>query len=150
MYECYFNYIRLLLSFKRRYSVAVSKDEIDKEIIMQIEIQARNFSLTRAMRGYIERRLGFALRTCYRHVRCILVRLSDINGPRGGNDKRCHLEVMLPGQTIVVEDTEADLYVAINRASSRAGRTVMRQLRRKRVLNRAYTPANMSLSGNMA
>ena len=117
---------------------------------MQIEIQARNFSLTRAMRAHIERRLAFTLSTCYRHVRHILVRLSDINGPRGGNDKRCHLEVILPGQAVVVEDTEADLYVAINRASSRAGRTVMRQLRRRRHINRSRTPADRALSENIA
>jgi len=117
---------------------------------MQIKIQARNFSLTRAMRMYIERRLGFALSTCYRQVNRILVRLSDINGPRGGNDKRCHLEVILPGQAVVVEDTEADLYVAINRASSRAGRTVMRQLRRRRHINRACTPEERALSEDIA
>ncbi len=117
---------------------------------MQIEIQARNFSMTHAMRVHIERRLGFALSTCYRHVQRIMVRLSDINGPRGGNDKRCHLEVILPGQAVAVEDTQADLYVAINRAASRAGRTVMRQLRRKRVLNRVCTPADRALSENIA
>ena len=117
---------------------------------MQIEIQARNFSLTRAMRMHIERRLGFALSACYRHINRILVRLSDINGPRGGNDKRCHLEVMLPGQAVVVVDTEADLYVAINRAAARAGRTVMRQLRRKRHLIRVQTPVNGVLSQDIA
>ena len=117
---------------------------------MQLEIQARNFSLTRAMRAHIERRLAFALSTCFRHVRHILVRLSDVNGPRGGSDKRCQLEVMLPGQSVLVEDTEADLYVAINRASARAGRTVMRQLRRKRHLNRAHTPVNRVLSQDIA
>jgi putative sigma-54 modulation protein len=117
---------------------------------MQIEIQVRNFSLTRAMRAHIERRLAFALSTGYRHVRHILVRLSDINGPRGGSDKRCQLEVMLPGQSVVVEDTEADLYVAINRAAARAGRTVMRQLRRKRHLNRVHTPVNGVLSQDIA
>ena len=118
---------------------------------MQIDIQARNFSTTRAMRAYIERQLGFALGTCYRHVMRILVRLSDINGPRGGNDKRCHLEVILPGQpAVVVEDTEADLYVAINRAASRAGRTVMRRLRRRRDINRVYRPADRTLSQGTA
>ena len=117
---------------------------------MQIEIQARNFSLTRAMRTYIEHRLGFALNRCYRHVNRILVRLSDINGPRSGNDKSCHLEVFLPGQAVVVEDTEADLYVAINRASARAGRTVMRQLRRKRHQSRLHTPVNGVLSEDIA
>jgi putative sigma-54 modulation protein len=128
----------------------VSKDHASLEVIMQIEIQARNFSLTRAMRAHIERRLGFALSTCYQHVRRIMVRLSDINGPRGGSDKRCHLEVMLPGQAVVVVDTEADLYLAINRAASRAGRTVMRQLRRRRDLSRVYTPVNNALSEDIA
>ena len=117
---------------------------------MEIEIQARNFSLTRALRTHIERRLGFALGTCYRHVRRILVRLSDTNGPRGGSDKRCQLEVMLPGQAVVVVDTEADLYLAINRAASRAGRTVMRQLRRRRDLKRVYTRVNGVLSQDIA
>jgi ribosomal subunit interface protein len=130
--------------------VGVLKNQIGPEVTMQIEIQARNFSLTRAMRTYIEHRLGVALGTCYRHVNRILVRLSDINGPRGGNDKRCHLEVILPGQAVVVEDTEADLYVAINRASSRAGRTVMRQLRRRRHINRGYIPIDRTLSKEIA
>ena len=112
---------------------------------MLIEIQARNFPMTQAMRTHIERRLGFSLSTCYRHVKRILVRLSDVNGPRGGNDKRCHLEVILPGQTVVVEDTEADLYLAINRAASRAGRTVMRRLRRRRNISRGCTPAVSAL-----
>jgi ribosomal subunit interface protein len=117
---------------------------------MQIEIQARNFSLTRAMRTHIERRLGFALSTCYTHIKRILVHLSDVNGPRGGNDKRCHLVVTLPGQAVVVEKTEADLYVAINRAASRAGRTVMRQLKRRRQINRAYPPADRAMPENIA
>jgi len=113
---------------------------------MRIEIQARNFSTTQAMRAYIERRVGFALGTCYRHVMRILVRLSDINGPRGGNDKRCHLEVILPGQApVVVEDTEADLYVAINRATSRARSAVMRRLGRRRNIKRIYRPADGTL-----
>jgi ribosomal subunit interface protein len=118
---------------------------------MQIEIQARNFSITRAMRAYIERRLGFALGTWYRYVGRIMVRLSDVNGPRGGNDKRCHLEVILPGQAaVVVKDTEADLYAAINRAASRAGHTVMRRLGRRRDINRVYTPADRALSKGTA
>jgi ribosomal subunit interface protein len=118
---------------------------------MQIEIQARKFSATRAMRAHIERRLGFALSSCYRHVKRILVRLSDINGPRGGNDKRCHIEVILPGQAaVVVEDTEADLYVAIDRAASRASRTVKRRLGRRRDRNRMYTPADRLLSDGLA
>jgi len=61
------------------------------------------------------------------------VRLSDINGPRGGLDKRCGIEIRLKGASAVaIEDTEADLYVAIDRAAERAGRTLDRRLARQR------------------
>ena len=98
---------------------------------MHIDIQARDFSLTPALRSHVERRVGFALSTRYDRINRILVRLSDINGPRGGNDKCCRLCVMLPGQVdVVIEDTQANLYVAIDRAADRAGRAVSRKLAR--------------------
>lgn len=122
------------------FSVAADKGNL--EVNMQIEIQARNFPLTHALRVHTERQLAFALNKCCRHVRRILVRLSDINGPRGGNDKRCHLEVLLPGQAVVVEDTGSDLYLAINRAASRTRRTVLRRLRRRHDIRRLRTPAD--------
>ena len=65
------------------------------------------------------------------------MRLSDINGPRGGEDKRCQLQVSLAGlPDVVVEDTEADLYFAIDRAADRVGRSVMRKLDRMHTLRR--------------
>ena len=100
---------------------------------MQIDIQARNFSLTNALRGHIERRLGFALSTRDEYIQRVVVRLSDINGPRGGKDKCCHIQVVLPQLTdVVIEDTEVDMYAAIDRATDRAGRTVGRRLARQR------------------
>lgn len=100
---------------------------------MQIDIQARNFTLTSALRGHVERRLGFALSTRDEHIRRIIVRLSDINGPRGGEDKCCHIQVVLPNvPDVIIEDTEADVYTAIDRAADRAGRTVGRRLARHR------------------
>ena len=67
-----------------------------------------------------------------RAIQRVTVRLSDINGPRGGEDKRCHIALRLKGlPRLVIEDTEADLYVAIDRAAERAGRTVQRRLARQ-------------------
>ncbi len=104
---------------------------------MQINIQSRNFSLTDALRSHAERRLRFALTCCDNHIRRVVMRLSDINGPRGGADKRCHLQVVLAGlPDVVIEDTEADLYVAIDRATDRAGRTVVRKTKRQQTLLR--------------
>ena len=105
---------------------------------MQIDIQTRQFSLTDALRDHAERRLRFALTCCDDHIQRVAMRLSDINGPRGGADKRCHLQVVMAGlPDVVIEDTEADLYVAIDRATDRAGRTVGRRLARQRDTARA-------------
>ncbi len=108
---------------------------------MQIDIQARNFSLTNAMRSHAERRLRFALTRCDDHIQRVAMRLSDINGPRGGADKRCHLQVVLTGlPNVVIEDIEVDLYVAIDRATDRAGRTVVRKIDRHQNLLKQGLP----------
>jgi ribosomal subunit interface protein len=107
--------------------------------IMQIEIQARDFPLTEALNAYIERRIKFVLSSRYDQIQRIIVRLSDINGPRGGIDKCCQIHVTLPKlKDIVIEDIESDLYVAIDRAADRAGRTVNRRLIRQLVKNRKF------------
>ena len=99
---------------------------------MQIDIQARDFSLTKAMRSHIRRRLYFSLSTRADHIQRVMVRLSDTNGPRGGEDKRCQIQVRLPHlPDVVIEDTEENLYTAIDRAADRAGRTVGRRLSRR-------------------
>ena len=98
---------------------------------MQIDIRAHGFSLTGALRDYTERRLRFALTRVAGRVRLITVRFFDINGPRGGIDKRCRIRVILNGlAAVVIEDTEADLYLGVDRAVDRIGRTVMRRLAR--------------------
>ena len=108
---------------------------------MQIEIHARSFSLTDALRSHAERRLRFALACCDDHIQRVIMRLSDINGPRGGADKRCRLQVVLDGlPDVVVEDIEADLYIAIDRASDRAGRTTVRKIERQQTLLKQGRP----------
>ena len=100
---------------------------------MQIDVQALRFELTPALRTHTERRLQFALGRFNAQVSRLWVRLSDVNGPRGGDDKRCHVRITLTdAPEVVIEDTEADLYVAIARAADRAGRTVARRLGRSR------------------
>ena len=111
---------------------------------MHIDIQARDFTLTKALRMHIEKRLSFALSTRYDHINRIMVRLSDINGPRGGNDKRCQLHVVLPGQQdVVIEDTQPDLYAAIDRAADRAWHSVSRKLARLRAYKRIRRHADV-------
>lgn len=98
---------------------------------MNIAIQSSGLVLTEGLRAYVHRRLktslGWAL------TRRLAVWLSDINGPRGGRDKRCKIQISLDhGKTIVIEDTEEDLYAAIDLAADRADRALARQMARTR------------------
>jgi ribosome-associated translation inhibitor RaiA len=96
---------------------------------MQIAIQARGFPLTDALKNHAHTRLGFTLSHTANRIRRVAIRLSDLNGPRGGVDKRCLIEVRLDGlPTVVIEDIQPDMYTAIDRAVGRAARTVMRRL----------------------
>ena len=100
---------------------------------MQIVIQARGFDLSAGLREHVERRLHFALDWAQYHVSRIVVSLSDIHGPRGGEDKRCQIRVAMDGAPeVAIDDTESDLYLAIDRAVDRVGRTLSRRLARQR------------------
>lgn len=106
---------------------------------MRITIQARGFTLTDGLREQTERRLQFALGWANNEVRAVSVCLSDINGPRGGNDKRCRIQIPLAGAPdVVVEDLESDMYVAIDRAADRTERTLARRLERLREHRRGF------------
>lgn len=100
---------------------------------MQIDIHAHGFTLTDGIHDYVLKRLAYSLNHGDEHITRVNVRLSDINGPRGGEDKRCLIEIRLKGAPeVVIEDTESDLYVAIDRAAERASRTLARRLARQR------------------
>ena len=106
---------------------------------MQIAIQAHGFQLTETLEQHVRDRLRFTFSRVSGRVRRVLVTLSDINGPRGGIDKRCLMEVRLDGlSSIVIQDVQANLYLAIDRAAGRAARSVMRRLALKISKRRQY------------
>lgn len=100
---------------------------------MQLEIRGRGVEITKRLRGHIERRLGFALRRFARRIKSVLVRVGDLNGPRGDIDRGCHVAIVLaPSTTVVMEDRNSDLYVAIDRVADKTGRYIGRRLKRPR------------------
>ena len=108
---------------------------------MQIDIQTRGFSLTNALLGYSQRRVLGAMAYISGHVNRVVIRLSDINGPRGGADKCCHVQVALAGMPdVIVEDTEINMYTAIDRAIDRARRTAVRKVDRQQTLQKQRLP----------
>ena len=108
---------------------------------MQIDIQTRGFSLTDALHSYSQRRVLGAMAYISGHVNRVFIRLSDINGPRGGADKCCRIQIALAGiPAVVVEDTEVNMYDAIDRAVDRARRTVVRKVDRQLTLHKQREP----------
>jgi putative sigma-54 modulation protein len=100
---------------------------------MQIDIQSRRFTLTGALKRRIKQRLNFALDIKNAHIHRVKVWLSDINGPRGGEDKCCHIQIELPNSSdVVIKEVKGDLYAAIDRAAHRAAQSVTRKLSRVR------------------
>ena len=100
---------------------------------MRIEIQTSGFALTESIQSHVRRRVGFALDRLRGRIRRVSVRLSDINGSRGGIDKRCQLQVQLADSSdVVVVDVQRDLYAAMTRAVDRAAAAIARRIDRLR------------------
>ncbi len=99
--------------------------------IMQIAIYSNDFAITEGIREHINRKLRFALARVRSHIKSVSVRLGDINGPRGGKDKRCLLTVSISNtQELVIYDVQVDMYHAIDNALSRLSRVVVRKIDR--------------------
>ena len=89
---------------------------------------------------HIERRLRFALSRFAVRIEKIVVFLEDHDGPKGGIDKVCRVLVKVRGCGVVmavVADT--DWVAAVDRAISRVGRSVGRQIERRRTRQAAWS-----------
>lgn len=105
---------------------------------MQIGIAAKGFALTEALRNAVERE-GWALRRGLNgRAAQLTVRLYDVNGHRGGNDKACSVQLRLYGDAaaIVATDVDADMYRAIAGAFVKAESAARSALARSRTMRR--------------
>jgi hypothetical protein len=78
-----------------------------------------------------ERRVRFVLRRLGWLVPRAEVQMSDVNGPRGGIDKRCQVELRTDGAgSVVVASVASDWRTALDNALARAARFLLRLWRR--------------------
>jgi len=84
-------------------------------------------------RQYLRLKLGQKLRKFAPAVERSSVRVEDVNGPRGGVDKRCRIKVVLRGMpSVVVEELDESLQAAMDGALTRMERAVRRATNRRR------------------
>lgn len=85
------------------------------------------------LRELAERRVRFVMRRLTWLVPRAKVQLSDVNGPRGGVDKRCQVELKTESSgTVVITSVARDWRSALDSALARAARVIVRAWRRDR------------------
>ena len=84
------------------------------------------------MRALSVERVRFALRRLSFLVPRARVQFSDVNGPRGGVDKRCQVELTSKAAgKVVIASLARDWRSALDSALARAARTLVRLLHRR-------------------
>jgi ribosome-associated translation inhibitor RaiA len=113
---------------------------------MRLEIRSRHIVITPELRAHCERRIHFALSRFGSSVVKVVARFSDVNGPRGGRDKRCLLEISLrQGAPVLIDSTASDLPACLDWAADRAGQAIGRELERTRATARASRRLSISV-----
>lgn len=122
---------------------------------MKTNIQAMDFSLTEALEVFIKNHAEKSMRASADLIDHVSVRLKDLNGPKGGCDKECSVEVVIPNSpSVVVTKRSSDAYACIRKALGRAARVTLRKISRKRSTalsrNNKRTGSSLTQSGALA
>jgi putative sigma-54 modulation protein len=99
---------------------------------MHVDIRWKGLPKSPSLADHVQNRLRSALRGFQEKVRTVTVRFEDTNGPRGGIDKRCSVEMTGAFGILVAEGRDGDFYAAADQALSRAERSVAKSLKRDR------------------
>lgn len=99
---------------------------------MQVQIETRD-PRSAEFRDLAELRVRFVMRRLAWMVSRAQIQLSDVNGPRGGVDKRCQVMLKTDRRSVlVISSTASDWRAALDTALSRAARLLVRAWRRDR------------------
>ena len=96
---------------------------------MRIQIQERDVAITAFERSYVDDRLALSLARFSARIAKVVVSLSA-SEVAGRLEKRCRIDVDIRPEAVHVEDADADLMTALDRATGRLARTVARALER--------------------
>jgi len=94
--------------------------------MIKVRISQSDVDVTDVLRVHVERRLGLALGRFADRIGRVIVRFSPADTDASGAYKRCQIEVDLRPRRVEVEDTDVDLFTAVNHATERATRSVAR------------------------
>lgn len=108
---------------------------------MNINLQARDFHLTDSLESKIRQKMNILLSRFDHKIRTTRVVLSDINGPKGGKDKRCIIKIEVHNfKTIVIDEVTDNMHESISRGSQQAKRAIAKLVDKSRGKKRERSP----------
>jgi putative sigma-54 modulation protein len=99
---------------------------------VKIQIREGGLGIAVAERSHVEDRLTVTLARFSERIAKVVVRLSSAETTTGAIEKKCRIEVEIRPETLHVDDRDAKLMTALDRATDRVGRAVARALERHR------------------
>lgn len=99
---------------------------------MEVVVQARQ-AQAQTLRPLVETRVRAATQRMTGLLSRAVVRLKDLNGPRGGVDKECQIQINTArGDVLVVSSRGSDWRTALEAALARATHALMRRFQAKK------------------
>lgn len=112
---------------------------------MNIEVRFLGLESSDALREHVQRRVHFQIGRFGEEVSSVLVRIADVNGPKGGVDKRCKVTVRGPRLgSATLDELSGDTYAAVDVALDRVAQSVARELQRLRTTKRSQSQRRAS------
>jgi putative sigma-54 modulation protein len=104
---------------------------------MYFDIRSGHVNLRSNLREYIEERLDRSLGRMSNRIAHVTVHLDDVNGPKGGADKRCLAEAhLVRSGHIVAEVTAGDVRTAVDLVADRLNMRIRKEIGRRRETRR--------------
>ena len=97
--------------------------------------------MERRAQKQLERSLEFAVNRHKDRIDRVSISLTDLNGPRGGKDKLCHITAEVRGaRPVMILEQGDNPFIVISRAARRLGYRIGRSLHRQRVAGAPGAP----------
>ena len=99
---------------------------------IEFVIRAGRPDTIQRLREYASHRLSLALRRFDSRIRRVIVRVSDLNGPRRGVDSKCSITLdLIDGRRIFVNAITAWPFVSVTQAASRLNEALRREIEKR-------------------
>ena len=98
---------------------------------MRIDLHCDGVESAPGLREYVARRMKFAVGRFRDHIQWARVKVAAVNGPEGGADKRCVVQLRLRNlPDVVFAITQLDVRAAVDEAADRVARVLAQRVRR--------------------